>query len=184
MANPFHRLSVVCSGGREWATAERLAFAGSELGNQLAEMRLLDLLEPTGAVLRRIIPAIRSRAHERAHWDAVAEINPVHRDDLVDDAGEFAGGLGAFHLQRKFMAVEFVSYPLEDADKHHGLSACVLQLMKPEKHFARVKPVRATSILSAARSERLRLLFCVSERKAADSSDAVDKDGTVLIKML
>ena len=56
--------------------------------------------------------------------------------------------------------------------------------MKPEKHFARVEPVRAASILSAARSERLRLLFCVSERKATESGDTVDEDGAVLIEML
>src|SRR4051794_10336674 len=147
-------------------------------------MRLLDLLEPTGAVLRRIIPAIRSRAHERAHWDAVAEIDPVHRDDLVDDAGELTTSLGPFHLQRELGAIELIDDLFEDANEHDGLPACVLKLMKPEKHFARVEPVRAAGILSAARSERLRLLFCISERKAADSGDTVDEDCAVLIEML
>src|SRR4051794_5218721 len=147
-------------------------------------MRLLDLLEPTGAVLRRIIPAIRSRAHERAHWDAVAEIDPVHRDDLVDDAGELTTSLGPFHLQREFDAIELIDNLFEDADKHDGLPACVLKLMKPEKHFARVESVRAAGVLSAPRSERLRLLFCVPKRKATKSGDTVDKNDAVLIEML
>ena len=75
----------------------------------------------------------------------------LHRDDLVDDAGQLAAGLGALHLQREFGAVEFVGDPLEDADEHDGLLACVLKLVQPEKHFARVKPVSAADILSAAR---------------------------------
>ena len=73
--------------------------------------------------------------------------------------------LAPFHLQREFGAIEFVDDLFEDADEHDGLPACVLKLMKPEKHFARVKPVRAAGILSAARSERLRLLFRVAEKK-------------------
>ena len=79
--------------------SELLALAGAnQLGDDLAEVRLLDLLEPASAIFRWISPRIRGRAHEGAHWLAVAEIDPVHRDDLVDDAGKLARGLRAFHL--------------------------------------------------------------------------------------
>ena len=76
---------------------------------------------------------------------------PLHRYNLVNDAGESRGRfLGAFHLQRKFMAVEFVSYPSPGCRlTRRYFPACVLKLMKPQKHFARVESVRAAVFLSA-----------------------------------
>src|SRR5262249_26235677 len=105
---------------------------------QLAEMRLFDLLKSPAAVFCRVCPLVRLRADEGAHGLAVAEVDPVHGDDLVDNAGELAAGLRAFHLKAEFSATELVDDALEDANKDDVLLARVLQLMQPHQHFSRV----------------------------------------------
>ena len=67
--------------------------------NKFAEMRLLDLVEAAAAILRGPVPLVRRGADEAARQHAVAEVDPVHGDDLVEDAGQLAPGAGAFELQ-------------------------------------------------------------------------------------
>ena len=89
-------------GGKRW-DGERLAFAGTDqFGDQFTEVWLLDLFEPSSAILRRVVPGIGRGTDERARRLAVAEVDPVHGDDLVDDAGQLTAGLRALHLQREF----------------------------------------------------------------------------------
>jgi hypothetical protein len=72
----------------------------------------------------------------KARRRAIAEVDELHSDDLVGDAGQFPAGLSAFELELPFGAIEIVGNPLEDSD--HALVARVLQLMQPGNHFSRV----------------------------------------------
>ena len=93
-----------------------------ELADKFAEVRFLDFLEPATAVFCWPAPLIRRRAHKRARRLAVAEIDPLHGDDLIDDAWQFAAGFAAFQLDLKFAAIELVGNLFEDRDENHALS--------------------------------------------------------------
>src|SRR5262249_34407311 len=82
-----------------WGNDERLTLTGAgQLFDQLAEMRLLDLIEAASAVLGGIVPGIGQRANEGAHRCTIPEVDPLHGDDLVDDAGQLAAGARALYL--------------------------------------------------------------------------------------
>ena len=84
--------------------------------------------------------------------------------DLIDDAGQLAPGLRAFHLQLPRRDVEVVGDLLQDANEDHVHAARVLQLVQPRDHLARVQPVGAAHIfLAAAFGERLGC--CSAQRK-------------------
>ena len=89
------------------------------LVDELAEIRLLELIEAAAAILRRIVPAVRRGADEAARQDAVAEIDPVIGDHLIDDRRQLAPGAGAFELQAMLGPIEVVDDGLEDAEKDH-----------------------------------------------------------------
>src|SRR6516225_5400674 len=73
---------------------ERFAPAGTdELFDELAEMRFLELVEPPGAIFGGIAPRVWIGADESARRLAVAEIDEIHGDDLVDDARQFTSDL-------------------------------------------------------------------------------------------
>src|SRR5262245_44735332 len=106
-------------------------------------MRPFNLLEPAAAIFGRVAPRVRLRADEGAYRLAVAEIDPVHGDNFVDDAGKLAAGLQALHLKAKLGMTEIVSRLFQDADEDDVLSPRVLQLAQQHEHFARMKAVRA-----------------------------------------
>src|SRR5260370_37775100 len=147
-------------------------------------MWLFDLLKPAGPILGRVPPRIRRCAHERTRRLAVAEIDPLHGDDLIDDTRQLAAGLATFQLNLEFRAVEFVRILFEDGDENDALSASVLQLVQPADHLAAVQPVGAACILLAgALAKTLGLLLCPAEREAADGGNAVDKNHIVPIEI-
>src|SRR6516162_7953764 len=76
-------------------------------------LRLLNLLEPASAIFGGVAPGVRRRAHEGACWRAVAEVDPLHRDDLVDDAGQLAASLASLDLRLPSCDVEIVDEPRE-----------------------------------------------------------------------
>ena len=71
-------------------------------------MRLLDLIEAAATILRRVLPSVRRSADEAACEDAVAEIEPVVGDNLVDDSRQLATGTGTFELQAVFGTIKVV----------------------------------------------------------------------------
>src|SRR5262249_49750089 len=79
---------------------EGLALPGSgELLDQRAKVRRLQLFEPAASILRRKIPRIGVCADERAYRLAIAEVNPVHGDDFIDDRRQLAPGLCTLDLR-------------------------------------------------------------------------------------
>src|SRR5260221_2160771 len=145
-------------------------------------MWLFDLLKPAGPILGRVPPRIRRCAHERTRRLAVAEVDPVHRDNLIDDARQLPAGLAAFQLNLEFRAVEFVRNLFEDGDENDALSACVLQLVQPADHLAAMQSVCAAGILLAgALAKGFRLLFGPTETQAAYGGDAVVKNHVVFV---
>ena len=76
-----------------------------------------------------------------AHGLAVAEVDELHGDDLVDDGRKLAPGLAALELRAPFEeAVELVGHALEHGDEDDVLSAGVLQLLQPMHHLPTVQP--------------------------------------------
>ena len=118
-------------------------------------MRLLELIEAAGAILRRVVPAVRRGADERPHQDAVAEIEPVMSDHLIDDCRELAPGAGAFELQSMLDPIEVVCDGLKDTDEDHIDAARLLQVHEPAEHLARVQTVGAAEILPACSDPRM-----------------------------
>ena len=83
----------------------------------------------------------------------------MQRDHLVDDAGELAAGLGAFHLRLPGRDVELVGDLLQHADEDHGLARRVLQVLERLDDLAPKQAVGAAHVgLAGAFGERLRLL--------------------------
>src|SRR5262249_54078547 len=68
---------------------------GNKFRDESSEVWLLDLLELSAAILRGEIPGIRIGADEGACRFAVAKVDPVHGDDLIDDRRQLARGLAA-----------------------------------------------------------------------------------------
>src|SRR5215831_4255529 len=148
-------------------------------------MRLFDLAEPAAAIFAGVVPLIRLVADKCARRLAVAEIDPIHHDELVDDAADLARHLGALHLDLKSeRAIEFVRHLFKDADKDDMLRPCVLKLVEKEQKFARVQPVSAAQIFRASTIRpRLGLLFGPAKTKTTCMSDAVDEDQVVTIEI-
>src|SRR5260370_12683654 len=143
-------------------------------------MWLFDLLKPAGPILGRVPPRIRRCAHERTRRLAVAEIDPLHGDDLIDDTRQLPAGLAAFQLNLEFRAVEFVRNLFEDGDENDALSACVLQLVQPADHLAAMQSASAAGILLAgALAKGFRLLFGPTETQAAYGGEGVGKNNGV-----
>ena len=79
--------------------------------------------------------------HVRAHAASRRRCGEAaHRDDLVDDAGEFSGGLAAFHLRLPGDAVELVGHALEDADENHRPGRRALQVLEQPDDLAPSRP--------------------------------------------
>src|SRR5436190_5234544 len=118
---PTPLLSLVLNG-------EALAFAGAgKLDDQLAEVRLFDLVEPAGAVFGGKAPRIRRSAHEHPYRIAVSEIDELYGDDLIDDARKLPAGFGAFTLQLPAGDIEIVDHLFENADEDHVHTTRMLQ---------------------------------------------------------
>lgn len=90
------------------------------------------------AIFRRPLPLVWRSADKGACWRAVAEVDELHRDHLIDDAGQFPAGFSAFELELPFGAIEIIDKPLEDSDEDHALVARALLLMQPRNHSSRV----------------------------------------------
>src|SRR5215471_5463709 len=54
---------------------------------------------PSGAILRGVAPGIWIGRDKRAHGLAIAEVDPLHRDDFVDDRRQLAPGLRTLDLR-------------------------------------------------------------------------------------
>src|SRR5262249_25004971 len=119
-------------------------------GDELSEVRRLGWVELSAAILARISPRVRRRAHEPPGRLVIAEGEELHHDDLVDDGADLARDFRALHLQAKLdEAAEAVGDLFENADKDYVLAADVLQLVQPHQHFASVCPVNVAQILRA-----------------------------------
>src|SRR5580704_12252303 len=93
---------------------------GAEFRQEASEVRRFKLREKSGTILRRKSPGVRTRAHERPLGAlAVAFVDPLISDDLVDDARELATGLGALELRLPGCDVEVVDDALENSDEDH-----------------------------------------------------------------
>src|SRR5262249_3961041 len=113
-----------------------------QLLDQRAEVRRFDLFEPTGAILGWIAPLIGIGADEGARRRlAVAEVDPIHSDDFIDDLRELASGLRPLHLRLPARNIELVDILLEHRDKDHAAPARVLLLIEPRQHAASMQPV-------------------------------------------
>jgi hypothetical protein len=117
------------SGLRRWNDGEGAALTRTgELLDQCAKIRRLKWIEPTATVFRRVAPRI-VRAHERTHRFAIAEINPGHGDDFVDDRRQFASGFSALDLRLPGRDVEIVDILLEHCHETDVALAGVLKLI-------------------------------------------------------
>jgi hypothetical protein len=103
----------------------------------------------------------------------------VHRDRLVDDAGELARGALAFELQPPFLDAEGVFGLLEDRDQNDGLRAAVLDLLQPGDQFARDQPVDPAQVLLAAVGEALGLLLGPHAALTRDFGERIDERDVV-----
>ena len=104
-----------------------------DLGEELAEVGRLGHVEAAGAVLGRQAVGVAGLADEAPLGGLVVEhvaavgvaAEEVHREHLVDDAGQLARGLGALHLRLPGDGVELVGDLLQHADEDHRLAgAC------------------------------------------------------------
>ena len=85
-----------------------------------------DLFKLSGAVAGGITPGIR-RAYEcTQRWLAVAEVNEVHRDDLIDNSRQLASGFLSLDLNCPLGAIKFVDNALKDGDEDDVLASGVL----------------------------------------------------------
>jgi hypothetical protein len=94
-------------------------------------MRLLDLFESAAPILRGVLPRIWRGADEGSRRRAVAEVDPLHGDDLIDNARQLAPGLSAFELWLPGRDVEIVCESFQDCDEDDVLAARVLSLLQP-----------------------------------------------------
>src|SRR6516162_2843154 len=79
---------------------ERLALTWSgQFLEQRTEIWSLEHFEFSAPILGWISPWIRVAADECAYGFPVAEVDPLHRDDLVDDRRQFASGFPALDLR-------------------------------------------------------------------------------------
>lgn len=110
------------------------------------EMRRLDQVQPTAAVLGREAPGVDRLADQRAvrrrSLLACDLVRPDlgHGDDLIDDAGQLEAGLAAVDLRHEDLAVEVVEPLVEDPDEDDVATARVLQVGEPAQHLAPVQP--------------------------------------------
>ena len=85
-------------------------------------------IELAGAVLRRQAPGIAGAADEAARRAARRIVAPAlavgieqrERHDLVDDAGQLARDLAAFHLRLERLAAELIDDAFQNADEDDG----------------------------------------------------------------
>jgi hypothetical protein len=80
-----------------------------------------------GAADEAALGRLRSSSTPAALAVAAEEL---HRDHLVDDAGQLARGLGALHLRLPGDGVELVGDLLQHADEDHGLAGGMLQVLQ------------------------------------------------------
>src|SRR5262249_2922877 len=125
---------------------------------------------------------IRLRADEGARRLAVAEVDKIHGDDLIDNSRQLAAGFAAVHLHLEFGTAKIVDCALQDCDKDHVARARMLKLIKPIDQLAGMKPVSAAHVLLArALGKGFRLLLCPAEGEPAYRRKAVDKKRAVVI---
>ena len=77
------------------------------------------LFEPAAAILRRVVPRIWRSADEGADRLSVAEVDKLHGEDFIDDAGQLAAGTRTLELNLPSREVECVRDFLENSDKNH-----------------------------------------------------------------
>src|SRR6266542_4707378 len=102
----------------------RVTDGRNKLGDQFAEVRRLELLEPAATILGRVAPRIGRGANEGANGPAVAvEVDKLHGDDLVDDPWQFARGLLPLELRSPLdKTVELVGDAFKHGDEDDVLS--------------------------------------------------------------
>src|SRR5690606_38957553 len=103
---------------------------------QPAEVRGLDHVEATGAVLGRKAPGVQRLADEAALRLAAGVRDVGHGDDLVDDTRQLESGLRAVDLRLEDLAIKVVEPLVEDSYEPDMLSARVLQVGQPADHLA------------------------------------------------
>src|SRR6516225_11204210 len=95
----------------------------TNLHEETVEVRLLNLIQPPATILGRVVPAVRGCTDKCTRWPAVTEVDPVHDDDLIDDAADLARHLGALHLNLiSEVAIELVGQLFENSDEHDVLA--------------------------------------------------------------
>src|SRR5262249_55669708 len=146
----------------------------------------LGLTEATRAILGRIIPTVRRVANEAADGRlSVAEIQPFHNDELVDDGGNLARDFGALRLEVVTdKSAEFVRRSLKDARVDDVRVTRALHLVEPGQHLTGVQAVSCPGVLGAVACEAFRLLLAPGEGKPAQCGEAVDKDHPITIEVL
>jgi hypothetical protein len=105
---------------------------GQDLLDKGAKVGRLELVEFSAAVLRGIPPGIGTGANKGACRLAVAEVQPIHGDDDVDDAEDFARHPLAFRLELMFGPAVVIGDGFQRADKDDIFSACALKMMERE----------------------------------------------------
>src|SRR6516225_5362002 len=124
-------------------------------------MRLLDLIEATAAIFCGVGPLVWAGADQSPRQLAIAKIDPVISDDLVDDGRELACGAAAFHLQPVLCPAKVVGSCLKDPEKDDVDSARLLQVKQPCAHLACVEAISTTQIaLAGSLGKCFRLLGC------------------------
>src|SRR5262249_14651437 len=104
-----------------------LALAGTgQLLYQRTKVRRLELLKAARTILGGVAPQVRTGADKGAHGLAIAEIDPLHGDDLVDDRRQFASGFRPFDLWLPRRDVELVSVLFKHGHEDDGAFTCML----------------------------------------------------------
>src|SRR3546814_19682703 len=94
-----------------------------------------------------------------SYWSSdVCSSDLHHRDDLIDNAGQFQGGFGAFDLRAEHLAVEVIELFVEDSDQPDVLVTDMLQLGEPPDQFAGMQAISTPRVgLAGFFGEDLRL---------------------------
>ena len=139
--------------GEVTCDVERLARArASQLGDQAAEVRSLDLLEAAGTVFCWITPGVREPCSANART-GMPSPKLTHCIVMISSTipGSSRPALGALHLQRKFRAIEVVVVFSRMPIRTTVFLTNVLKLVQPHQTFTGVKSVGTANVLGASR---------------------------------
>lgn len=168
------RLVVVGHVGRKAGNqrgVESLALA--DFPHEHTKVRGFDTFESAGAVLGGVSPFIILSADEGT-LDAGVGLERLERDDLVEDAREFACRSRALNLGGVDVTTELVLLLVEDADEDSG-TVRVLEVCQPADEFRLEGTIGGTLVqLAVLIGHGRRLRLSPLERQTAGHGDGVD----------